>query len=165
MLTPMLVFFGIMQKWEAAAWKCCWAAQGDGLGIRSVARDKGTWGQRRWVWWCGICKEMIEMGRTISIICLLHIPVLWSWRWFCWWACFLFFFNNNNISNLIAFKLQLKMGFETVSEFRAALGVFYCSSSVWIQNCIQISLKYSEKKYMVKYCGSRNDYSLPNCRN
>lgn len=31
-------------------------------------------------------------------------------------------FNTVNISNLIAFKLQLKIEFETVSEFKAALG-------------------------------------------
>lgn len=53
---------------------------------------------------------------------------------------------NSNINNFIAFKIQLKMESEIISEFRAALGVCYCSYFVGVWTYIQFSLKNSEKK-------------------
>lgn len=46
----------------------------------------------------------------------LKVVLLWGYFFL------IFIFNTVNISNLIAFKLQLKIEFEMVSEFKAALG-------------------------------------------
>jgi len=82
-LTPSLVFLGIMQKWEAGAWRCWLVRRGGGLGDRGgVAMWPGR-GDLRTVQVGAVMRALEgddETGR--SIICCLCILILCSVSFF-----------------------------------------------------------------------------------